>query len=626
MIQASNIAKAYGRQVLFDKAGFTINPGERVGLVGRNGSGKTTLFRLILKEELPDSGAIGIPNGYAIGHLSQHIRFTENTVLREGCLSLKRAENGTNETYKVETILFGLGFSADDLDRHPSELSGGYQLRLSLAKALIAEPNLLLLDEPTNYLDIVSVRWLERFLVGWKNELIIITHDRSFMDSITTHTMGIYCCKIRKFAGSTDKLYQQILLEEEVHEKTRINDEKRQKEIEQFINRFRAQANKARAVQSRIKALQKKDWLEKLPAIKTLDFEFNAAPFSGKCLLSVENVSFSFDPHGPLMIDHLSFTVGKKDRIAIIGKNGVGKTTLLNLLTGELNPLTGSITPHPSARMGYFGQSNIDRLDTQKTVEGEILETHPDNNRKAARTICGIMMFEGDQALKKISVLSGGEKSRVLLGKLLVSPSNVLLLDEPTNHLDMESIDSLLEAIDAFQGAVIIVTHSEMILNAIATRLIVFDDGKVKAFEGTYQDFLERVGWKNESKTADADNTTEGRGRSSNRKEERRLRAEIISGRARTLRALEKKITGIENTIMSLEKEVERDTRGLVKASQRGEWQSIQRLSKAIHESKLKIDELFAELENLTTEYGSKAKEFEERLKNSVVKVSALYS
>ncbi|HET6514602.1 MAG TPA: ATP-binding cassette domain-containing protein [Thermodesulfovibrionales bacterium] len=612
MIQVSNVDKAYGRQVIFDNVGFTINAGERVGLVGRNGHGKTTLLRMIINEEHPDSGIISIPNGYTIGHLSQHISFTEDSVLKEGCLSLKPSEDGRDETYRVEAILMGLDFSKDDFSLNPSALSGGFQVRLNLAKVLVSEPNLLLLDEPTNYLDIVSIRWLTQFLRSWKSEMILITHDRDFMDSVTTHTMGIHRCTIRKIEGATEKLYQQILMEEEVYEQTRINDEKKRKEVEQFINRFRVQANKARAVQSRIKALQKKERLEKLAEIKTLDFEFNTAPFTGKQLLGAEDITFSFGKESPPLIKGFSISVGKNDRIAIVGKNGKGKTTLLNLLAGELIPLKGAITRHPQLKPAYFGQTNIGRLDLQKTVEEEIMDVHPDRSRGVARKICGAMMFEGDSALKKISVLSGGERSRVLLCKLLVSPANLLLLDEPTNHLDMESIDSLIEALDAFGGALMIVTHSEMILHAVAKRLIVFDGGEVSVFEGTYQDFLDRVGWKDEERSEpSALRNREEESRGANRKELRRIRAEIITNRSRTLGPLQQRIAQVEDTIMKLEREAEQDTGALLEASVKGDGESIRRLSKAIHISKERIDTLFEELESLTGEHDTRACEFE---------------
>jgi len=615
MIQVSDIVKAYGQQVLFDKVSFSINSGERIGLVGRNGHGKTTLFKMLLGEEHPDGGIIRIPNDYSIAHLSQHIHFTQDTILKEGCTSLKPTEDGRDETYRVKTVLHGLGFSAKDLGRHPHELSGGFQVRLNLAKVLISEPNLLLLDEPTNYLDIVSSRWLNRFLLSWKNELMLITHDRAFMDSVITHTMGIHRCKIRKVSGSTLKFYQQVLQEEEVFEKTRINDEKKRKETEQFINRFRAQATKARAVQSRVKSLLKKEKLDKLSKIKTLDFEFNASPLAGKCLLKAEDLSFSFNLEGPFLIDKLNFSVGKNDRIGIIGKNGKGKTTLLNLLAGELSPSTGTLRRHPDLKIAYFGQTNINRLDLNKTVEQEILDARPDQNRKAARSICGAMMFDGDKALKKIEVLSGGERSRVLLGKLIVSPANLLLLDEPTNHLDMESVDSLIEAIDAFDGAVMIVTHSEMILRAMAKRLIVFDDNQVKMFEGAYQDFLGRLGWKNENAPVPDVERNPLKNKAANRKDIRRIRAEILSERSRILGTLEKKIAAVESAIMELEKSLDQETQFLLEASQNQDGDSIRKRSKSIFESRKKIEALFSEFEELTVEYENKGRTFEEKLK-----------
>lgn len=615
MIQVSNLDKAYGQQVVFDKAGFTINPGERVGLIGRNGHGKTTLFRMILGQEHPDSGTISIPNGYKIGHLSQHLMFSEDTVLNEACLSLPSSEEGPDEKYKAETILMGLGFSTDDFNISPMELSGGYQVRLNLAKVLISDTDILLLDEPTNYLDIVSLRWLAQFLRGWQKELIIITHDRSFMDSVTTHTMAIHRCKIRKAAGPTEKIYQQLLLEEEIHEKTRTNDEKKRKEIEQFINRFRSKATKARAVQSRIKALQKKERLERLTEIKDLEFTFNSAPFTGKHLMEVKDLSFGFDASGPRLIENLSLYAGKNDRIAIIGKNGKGKTTLLNLLAGELAPTRGTVHYHRDLKLAYFGQTNINRLVPAKTVEEEIMDVHPEHNRGAARKICGSMMFPGDQALKKISVLSGGERSRVLLGKLLVSPANMLLLDEPTNHLDMESTESLVEAIEEFRGAVIIVTHSEMILHALATRLIVFDDGKVALFEGTYQDFLDRVGWAGEQKT----DRTEAEAapppvQPLDKKLVRRIRAELINEKSRTLGALQKRIDEIETEIIRLEEKTARDNKELLEASIKGDGDTIKALSKDLHEAKASIDSLFPELEQLHEELDTRARDFEERL------------
>lgn len=615
MVLVKNLYKSYAQQVIFDDISFTINAGERVGLVGRNGHGKTTLFRMLLKEEHPDSGIISLPKDYRIGHLSQHLKFSEETVLKEACLGLRDTEDGRDETFRAEAILFGLGFSHDDVIRDPLELSGGYQVRLNLARVLVSDPDLLLLDEPTNYLDILSIRWLTQFLRSWGKEMCLITHDRDFMDSVTTHTMGIHRCRIRKMPGPTRKLYQKLLEEEEIYEKTRINDEKKRLETERFINRFRVQANKARAVQSRIKALEKKGRLDKLSEMRNLEFEFTSAPFTGKRLLEAEDISFSFGPDGPPLIEGLSLSLGKSDRIAVVGKNGKGKTTLLNLMAGELAPLRGTIARHPDLRLAYFGQTNIERLDPAKSIEDEIMDVHPDGNRGSARALCGSMMFQGDKALKKIGVLSGGEKSRVLLGKLLVRPANLLILDEPTNHLDMESIDSLIEAIEAFEGAVVIVTHNEMVLRAVAGRLVVFDGDEVSVFEGTYQDFLDRAGWKDDVQYSPPGGLGDNnRGTVTCRKDMRRAKAEIIDERSRTIGPLQKKIESAEEDIIALEELIDKETAVLLEASALSDAESIRRTSLKIHEAKEKIEVLFVELEELTAECDGKIREFEERL------------
>lgn len=614
MLQVSNLSKSYGKQVLFDGVTFTVNPRERVGLVGRNGHGKSTLFRMVLDEEHPDSGTITLPSGYSVGHLSQHIHFTENTVLREACLALPPNEDHIDETWKAETILHGLGFTNDDFNCHPSSLSGGYQVRLNLAKVLASEPNLLLLDEPTNYLDIVSVRWLTQFLRAWRNELIIITHDRDFMDSVTTHTMIIHRFKVRKVPGGTQKLYDQILMEEEIYEKTRLNDEKKRKEVEAFINRFRAQATKASAVQSRIKALARHEKLEKLEEIRTLDFQFRSAAFEAKWLMTVEDLSFGFSKDGPKLIDGLSFAVGKKDRIGVIGKNGKGKTTLLNLLAREMSPASGEVRTHPNTKIAYFGQTNINRLRPGKTALQEIMDAHPDNAQGESRAICGLMMFEGDNALKKVSVLSGGERSRVLLGKLLVSPANLLMLDEPTNHLDMESIDSLIEAIEAFDGAVIIVTHSELILEAVATKLIVYDNDAVSVFEGTYLDFLERVGWSDEGGVRVKKGKKEPK-RNGNRKDTKKQRITVLADRTKALGGLKERIAKIEGEITVLEQNVDRDTEALLAASAKGDADAIRLLSQSLGDGRVRIDRLFGELEAVTKEHDERAAGFDEQLR-----------
>ncbi|MFQ5653292.1 MAG: ABC-F family ATP-binding cassette domain-containing protein [Planctomycetota bacterium] len=610
MIQVTNLRKAYGQQLLFDDVALLVEPGERIGLVGANGHGKTTLFRMITGEEPVDSGEIVVPRGYTIGYLSQELRFEAPSVFEEACLGLEENEDGYLETYKAQATLLGLGLQRDEFEKAPSELSGGFQVRLNLAKVLLSEPNLLLLDEPNNYLDIVSLRWLRRFLRGWRNELMIITHDREFMDSVTSHTVAIHRRRVRKMRGSTAKILSQIALEEELHEKTRINEERKQRQEMRFIERFRAKATKASVVQSRIKQMGKRQNLEKLEEIPTLGFSFKHAPFNGKWLLECRDLAFAYE-EGELLIDGLDLTVHPGDRVGVIGRNGRGKSTLLRLLAGELSPIRGQVRAHVNHQLAHFGQSHVELLDPEKTVEEEVLSAQPQASRTDARGICGLMMFEGDDALKRVRVLSGGERSRVLLGKILASPSNLLLLDEPTNHLDISSSEALQEAIVGFPGGVVLVTHSERTLHELANRLVVFDGGRVSVHEWGYQDFLDRTGWQEERGEG---GPAPPRKRRPRRKERRRERAEIVAARSRALKPLRRKIDAAEAEIMKLEEKMELLNSELLEASRKGEAHAIASLSRDLHRRKTRIEELFQNLEALTTDHDRTARDFEARL------------
>jgi len=614
MLKINDLCKTYGQQALFDNISFNINPGEKIGLVGRNGHGKTTLFRLILGQEEPDSGVIALPGRYTVGHLEQHIKFTAGTVLEEGCLGLP-AER-VSEGWKVEKILAGLGFSPADMKRHPDEFSGGFQVRLNLAKALVAEPDLLLLDEPTNYLDIPSIGWLTRFLRQWKTELMLITHDRSFMDGVTTHTVGIHRRKIRKVAGTTEKLYLQLLKEEEIYEKTRVNNEKKRRETEAFINRFRAKARLGTMVQSRVKALARQAEMNRLEATENLDFRFKSAPFPARTMMEVRGMSFAYGEDLPRLIDGFNLIVGKNDRIAVIGKNGKGKSTLLRLLAGELTARQGTIRQHPLLKASYFGQTNVDRLNPDRTVVEEIMSADPECIPQQARNISGTLMFEGDMAMKKVSVLSGGERSRVSLGKILVSPAHLLLLDEPTNHLDMESSEALMEAIDAFAGAVVFVTHNETYLHSLANRLIVFDRGRIRIFEGSYRDFLEEIGWEDDRLPAELNEQRQAPETVSYnlRKSLKKEKAELNRRRSETLRPMETEIAGLEKSITELEEELSGNNDALVRASMDGDALSITALSKRNSDIAPELEGLYDKLCALQETYETELRRFEEEL------------
>lgn len=594
MIQIQNLHKSFGLHKLFDGISMQMTAGERLGLVGRNGHGKTTLFKIILGTEEYDEGQIVFPKNYKIGHLEQHLKFTKPTVLQEACLGLSPEEK--DDHYKAEAILFGLGFTQEDMNKAPAEFSGGFQIRLNLAKLLVSKPNLMLLDEPTNYLDIVSVRWLVNFLKAWKDEMIIISHDRDFMDNVTTHTAAIHRQQLKKVSGSTTKLYEQIIQEEEIHEKTRLNDDKKRKQMDVFINRFRAKANKASVVQSRIKMRDKMPSLEKLSEIESLDFVFRHCPFPSKKIMEVENLSFGYTKDMPLIQD-LSLTVGSHDRIAIVGKNGKGKSTLLNLLAGELTPNSGEIKMHPQAELGYFGQTNINRLSPKLTIEEEIGSVNTTLSRTVVRNICGTMMFDGDKAEKKIKVLSGGEKSRVMLGKILAKPSNILFLDEPTNHLDMESIAALKESIQEYPGAVILVTHSETLIRELANRLVVFHHNTVEPFPGSYDEFLKKIGWEEDENNDSSNSASQSKPK---------LTYEEKKALDKVIRKLKKDIQKSEQNIMTLEADLSNHNQELVKASENNDHKKLQELTKAIKKIEKNIDKEFEILTNLHTELSFK--------------------
>jgi len=495
MIQLTNISKSFTTQELFTNLNLKLNSGNRLGLVGRNGSGKSTLFKIITGEDHADEGEVIIPKNYRIGTLKQHLSFSEKTLKEEAALALD--EEMKYDTYRVEKILFGLGFSADDLDKDPLSFSGGYQIRINLAKLLVTEPNLLLLDEPTNYLDIVSLRWLQTFLRNFDGEVILITHDRNFMDAVCTHTAGIVRKNIKMVEGSTHKFYAQLQADDELHQKQKLSQDKKVKELEEFIAKNKARASTASLAQSKVKQLQKMDRLEDLNLDASLAFNFNYKETPAKVLLDVKGLGFGYNPDIPLF-QNISFTLAKGETLGIIGKNGKGKSTLLNTIAGELKPNSGEINFNASTKFAHFGQTNIAHLSPDNSIMDEIYNANAKLSEANVRSICGAMMFSGERADKKISLLSGGEKSRVMLGQIIARDVNLLLLDEPTNHLDMESIEALTNAINTFKGSSIIVTHSEELLRRVCDRLIIFAKDGAEYFDGGYDDFLTKIGWDDE--------------------------------------------------------------------------------------------------------------------------------
>ncbi len=606
MIQLQNINKNFASQELFKNLNFKLNAGNRTGLVGRNGSGKSTLFKLILGEESADSGEVIIPKNYKIGTLKQHLTFSETTLREEAALALE--EEMKYDVYRVEKILFGLGFSGEDLEKDPLSFSGGFQIRINLAKLLVTEPNLLLLDEPTNYLDIVSLRWLKNFLRAFDGEVILITHNRDFMDSVCTHTMGLVRKNIEMIAGNTHKFYEQLASNDELYAKQKIAQDKKVKELEEFIAKNKARASTAALAQSKVKQLEKMELLDDLAFDSSLAFDFNFKESPSKIMLEVDKLAFGYTPENLLFKD-ISFSIKRGECIGIIGKNGKGKSTLLNTLAGELKQLSGEVNSHPSVEFAHFGQTNIARLHPNATVSDEIHSANTKLSTQIIRSIAGAMMFSGDSADKKISLLSGGEKSRVMLGQILAREVDLLFLDEPTNHLDMESIEALTEAIQSFEGGVIIVTHSEEMLRRVCDRLIIFARDGAEYFDGGYDDFLSKIGWEEdevEEKVKVAPKSTS--------KENKKLKAELVRERNKLTSPLKKKVEKLENKIMEVEDSLSGHHEELIEASNTGDSASLMELSKTVSKEESEVEALFEELEVEQNKLDEIVFEYEEKI------------
>ncbi len=606
MIQLTNISKNYSSGVLFNNLDFKLNSGNHIGLVGRNGSGKSTLFKIILGEESADSGDVVIPKGYKIGTLKQHLEFSEPTLREEAALALE--DEMKYDVYRVEKILFGLGFVQEDLDKDPLSFSGGYQIRINLAKLLVTEPNLLLLDEPTNYLDIVSLRWLKSFLRAFEGEVILITHDRNFMDSISPHTMGIVRKSLSLIPGNTHKFYEQLKANDELHAKQKISQDKKVKELEEFIAKNKARASTASLAQSKVKQLEKMDRMEDLGFDNNLKFDFNFKDTPAKVLLDVKDLSFGYTPE-KILFEKISFTLQKGECLGIIGKNGRGKSTLLNTIAKELKQLSGKVEFHGTTSFAHFGQTNIAHLSDKNTIMDEIYVGNSKLSEAQVRSICGGMMFSGDDAKKKISLLSGGEKSRVMLGQILAKNVNLLFLDEPTNHLDMDSIEALTIAIQNFKGSVIIVTHSEELLRRVCDRLIIFAKDGAEYFDGGYDLFLEKIGWEEEESKEKIISAPK-----SNNKENKRLKAELVRERNKITSPLRKKVDKLESSIMKIEELLETHHQELIEVSNAGESSKLMELSKLVSDEENQVEELFEKLEVTQTQLDEINESYEQKI------------
>lgn len=488
MVSVENISMEFSARPILNDITFLINKRDRVALIGKNGAGKTTLLRLIAGEEEPTSGRISKDKDLRIGYLPQHMIHNEGTTLRQE-VDTVRDQDDPKSIGQMEKVLIGLGFVRTDFDRPCSEFSGGWRMRIELAKILLLKPDLLLLDEPTNHLDIESIQWLEQWLLQSGSAVLLVSHDRAFLDNVTNRTIEISLGRIYDYQVS----YTQFMeLRKERHEqqvRAYENQQKMIQETEEFIERFRYKPTKSVQVQSRIKQLEKLERLEvDLEDNSRLRLKFPPAPRSGDYPIIVEDLGKAYGEHQ--VFDHVTFTIRRGEKVAFVGKNGEGKSTLVKCIMQEIQDYTGTLKIGHNVKIGYFAQNQASLLDGELSVFDTIDRVAVGNIRTKIKDILGAFMFGGEASEKKVRFLSGGERSRLAMIRLLLEPVNLLILDEPTNHLDMRSKDVLKEALMEFDGTVICVSHDRDFLAGLASKVYEFGDGKVREHLGGIYDWL----------------------------------------------------------------------------------------------------------------------------------------
>ncbi len=539
MIHITNVSKQYGSRILYKEASFQVRPGDKIGLVGANGSGKTTVFRLIMREEGIDSGEVNIAEKIVIGYFSQSIgEMRGRSALEEVKAGAGRVSDLAEKISKMEqklqdsaenplsddemtsllekygdaqlefeqrggydldsrakAILTGLGIGPDDYDRPVESFSGGWKMRIALARILALNPDVLLMDEPTNHLDLESIIWLEEWLVQFKGALVMTSHDREFMNRIVSRIVEVANKTITSYTGD----YEFYLRERDIRKDQLLAAHQKQQDMlakeEEFIARFAARASHAAQVQSRVKKLDKIERIEIPPEEKTMQFDFPTPPRSGNDVVKFEEVGKVWNLENgktKSVFQGVSGVVRRLDKIAVVGVNGAGKSTLLKTVCGEVEPTHGHVTVGANVKIGYFSQHSLEVLNSEKTIFDEVHDRIPDATIGFVRNLLGAFLFSGDDVHKKISVLSGGEKSRVVLATILATPVNLLILDEPTNHLDIKSREVLLKAIQNFDGTVMIVSHDRHFLRAVASQVFEVDHGALNIYHGNYEYYVSK--------------------------------------------------------------------------------------------------------------------------------------
>ena len=492
MIQIDGIAKAFGPQCVFKTVTVQLQARTRVGLVGPNGSGKTTLLRLLNGEEIPDSGAIRARGGIRLGYLPQEL---DN---RRDVSMLEAVHQGRYPKHEAERILSGLGFTSQDFGRSLQDLSGGHRMRVALAHLLLAAPDVLLLDEPTNHLDAVTQAWFEQFLLRSRATILVVSHDTAFLNRIVTHIWEIYNQTLRVYPGNYESFRAvREKREAQLAEASRLQ-EREMARVQRFVDRFRAKATKARQVQARLKQLERIKRIERERERKPLRFRFPAPAPSGRLVLELKGMAKRYGDN--TVYRALDFRVERGQRVALLGENGVGKSTLLKILAGVLRLDGGERIVGHEVTLHYFAQHQADTLNPLHTVLEALQEVTPQAEIPWLRAVAGTFLFSGDDQFKPISVLSGGERSRVALARMLLRPANTLLLDEPTNHLDPASVDVVTDALIDFPGTMVFISHDPIFLTRVATRVVEIEDGQALDYLGDYEFYL----WKRTRDLEDA--------------------------------------------------------------------------------------------------------------------------
>jgi ATPase subunit of ABC transporter with duplicated ATPase domains len=531
MISFSNINKQYGKQLIFVDASFQLNPGEKVGLVGPNGSGKTTLFRMVIGEESPEDGDVSVPKKLTIGYFRQDVEeMTGRSVLDEAIAGSGRAGDLHHELealqhamedparademdailarfgdaqeeyehlggYTLEAqareVLHGLGFADDQIDGNVGALSGGWKMRVALARVLLGRPDVLLMDEPTNHLDLESIIWLEQFLKSFDGALLMTSHDREFMNRIVSKIAEIDSGEINVYSGNYDFYERERSIRESNQQAAFARQQSMLAKEQRFIERFKTHAAKAAQVQSRIKALDKIEKIE-LPKKRTVvKFDFRTPPRSGDQVAVMEDLKKAYGQR--VIYDGFSLTIRRGERWAVMGRNGAGKTTLLKMIAGASQPDSGNVTLGASLTMGYFAQQSLDVLDADLTIIEQLQNDFPQDGIGSLRTLAGAFQFSGDDVDKKIRSLSGGEKSRLAMARMLYNPPNFLVLDEPTNHLDLATKEMLIEALKDFEGTMVFVSHDRTFLRGLGTRVLELGS-KPLVYPGSYIEYVQALG------------------------------------------------------------------------------------------------------------------------------------